>query len=130
MSTGRMYVWESYPEYVALQQFNRCLGRILTSLPRRHQRRSGRILFPAAVFMAQGIAGAHAELGPGEELPLADREQFRTIGLESLTVSRDRLLRLKKRSLGSQPDVLAALELLERVESGLRTRPLPGTAAG
>jgi hypothetical protein len=128
MSTDRMYAWERYPEYVALQQFSRCLGRILSSLPRRHQRRSGRILFPAAVFMAQGIAGAHAELRPGEEMPLAEREQFRSIGLESLTVSRERLLRLKSRSLGSQPELLVALELLERVESGLRTRPLPGAA--
>jgi hypothetical protein len=128
MSTDRMYAWESYPEYMALQQFSRCLGRILSSLPRRHQRRSARILFPAAVFMAQGIAGAHAELRPGEEMPLAEREQFRSMGLESLTASRARLLRLKSRSLGSQPDLLVALELLERVESGLRTRPLPGAA--
>jgi hypothetical protein len=128
MSTDRMYAWESYPEYMALQQFSRCLGRILSSLPRRHQRRSARILFPAAVFMAQGIAGAHAELTPGEEMPLAEREQFRSMGLESLTASRARLLGLKARSLGSQPDLLVALELLERVESGLRTRPLPGAA--
>jgi hypothetical protein len=130
MSTDRMYAWESYPEYMALQQFSRCLGRILSSLPQRHQRRSARILFPAAVFMAQGIAGAHAELRPGEQMPLAEREQFRSIGLESLTVSRARLLRLKSRSLGSRPDLLVALELLERVESGLRTRPLPGAAPG
>jgi hypothetical protein len=128
MSTDRMYVWESYPEYMALQQFSRCLGRILSSLPRRHQRRSARVLFPAAVFMAQGIAGAHAELRPGEDMPLAEREQFRSMGLESLTASRARLLGLKARSLGSQPDLLVALELLERVESGLRTRPLPGAA--
>jgi hypothetical protein len=130
MSTDRMYAWESYPEYVALQQFSRCLGRILSSLPRRHQRRSGRILLPAAVFMGQGIAGAHAELAPGEDMPLADREHFRTIGLESLLVTRDRLTRLKERKLGSRGDVLAALELLERVEAGLRSRPLPGGPAG
>jgi hypothetical protein len=128
MRTDRMYTWESYPEYIALQQFSRCLGRILCSLPRRHQRRSGRILLPAAVFMAQGIAGAHAELRPGEEMALSEREQFRSIGLESLDASRERLLRLRSRSLGSQADLLVALELLERVEAGLRTRPLPGTA--
>lgn len=129
MSTERMYAWESYPEYVALQQFSRCLGRILASLPRRHQRRSGRVLLPAAVFMGQGIAGAHAELAPGEDIPLEDRERFQAIGLESLLVTRERLLRLKNRSLGSQADLLAALELLERVEAGLRSRPLPGGPA-
>jgi hypothetical protein len=125
MSTSETYAWESYPEYVALQQFSRCLGRILASLPGRQRRRDGGILVPAAVFMAQGIAGAHADSGPDEVVRVEDREEFRQIGLESAKLSRDLLVRIKTRRRVSRPDVLAALELLERVESGLSTRPIP-----
>jgi hypothetical protein len=125
MSTNDTYHWERYPEYLALQQFSRCLGRVLASLPVRQRLRNGRILVPAAVFMAQGIAGAHADTGPEDALPPECRERFRQVGLESAQLSKVFLTHLKERRRVSRPDLLAALELLERVESGLATRPVP-----
>lgn len=120
-----VYRWESYPEYVACLQYSRCLGRIFGSLPRRTLRQAMPKLTRAAVLIANGIAGAHAEIDSGEGMPRTERERFRNIGLGSIVVSRDGLRALRDQGVGSRADLAAAFELLERVEVGLRTRPLP-----
>jgi hypothetical protein len=106
----RIYVWETYPEYIATQQYSRCLGRVLVT----------------AILIAQGIAGAHAEDGNDEPMPLEDRAQFREAGLAMIAMSREALELFRANRHGDAASVTAALELLERAEHGLRTRPLPG----
>jgi hypothetical protein len=120
-----LYAWERYPEYLALNQYSRCLGRLLVTLPRRVERRVARTLIRGAILIGEGIVGAHASVPAEASLSREERKAFRDAGLESIAASRDGLRLLKEERLGSQPDLLAALELLERVESGLRTRPLP-----
>ncbi len=130
-SSPTVYAWEHFPEYIATQQYSRCLGRIFGSLPRRAQRRFAKPLTRAAMLMAMCIVGAHADQpppparGPTRE----DRENFREIGLQAVDASRDGLRILKDAGLGSRADLAAATELLERVEDGLRRRTLPSAAA-
>lgn len=125
MPTPVVYVWESYPEYHAAQQFSRCLGRILASLPKRLGRKLARPMVQAAILIAHGIAGAHAEVDDDASYTLAVREEMRTCGLQALAACRSTLITMKDERTGDRANVLAALELLERVEHGMRERPLP-----
>lgn len=121
----RVYRWESYPEYEAAMQYGRCLGRILTSMRKKERKQARKPLVMLAIGMANGIAGAHAECPADRSLPRADREQFRSVGLKAVAATRDCLLDVRRRQAASAPDLAAAMELLERVEHGLRTRPIP-----
>jgi hypothetical protein len=125
MDQDTIYGWERLPEYVALQQYGRCLGRILRSLPWRRRRRVAPTLTGAAILMAQGIAGFHAELPPDELVTPREREVFRTGALIGLRDSRAILEQLSTERKVSRPDLLVASELLERVEAGLRSTPSP-----
>jgi hypothetical protein len=116
--------WESYPEHTALQQYSRCLGRVVASLPKRLQRIMTKPLVQAASLSGIGLAGAFAERSPGES-KRAEREEFLQLALTSIEHSRKGLLLLKEARKGDAAGLTAALELLERVEAGLRTRPLP-----
>lgn len=118
-----VYAWERLPEYRSTQQLGRTVGRILMSLPRRLRRPLGRTLIRAPILVARGIAGANAELPPDHDLTWAERETFRTGALEALSILRDAFRLLRSERLGSQADVLVALELLERIEQGLTRRP-------
>jgi hypothetical protein len=122
-----LYPWESFPEYIATQQYSRCMGRIIASLPKSARRRAQKPLVECAVLIAQGIAGAHAETPSAQAYTRSDREVFRDAALASLSVSRMCLNALRGEGHGSPADMFAALELLERVESGLRSRPLPAS---
>jgi hypothetical protein len=115
--------WESYPEYIALQQYGRCLGGVLSSAPRHVRRRAGPPLIRAAVLISTSIALAHMEVG-GDGAPDGEgREEFRRTALECVELSRHGLATIALRV--SRPHLTAALELLERVEAGVRERPLP-----
>jgi len=124
----RVYVWESYPEYITTQQYSRCLGRVLVTLPLGTGRKYGRSLIRGAILIAQGIAGAHAETPDDQPIPQSDREQFRKAGLEMIARSRSMLITIRAGGHGDRANVLAALELLERVEAGLLERALPASA--
>lgn len=119
-----VYVWESYPEYHAAQQFSRCLGRILASLPKRLRLKLARPMTQAAILIAHGIAGAHAEVDDASYTQ-AVRAEMRTCGLKALGACRTTLVTMKEERTGDRANVLAALELLERIEHGMRERPLP-----
>jgi hypothetical protein len=123
MSWKRAYSWESYPEYIALQQYGRCLGAVLSSAPPRLRRIAAPPLIRAAVLISTSIALAHME-GDGDGAPDHEvRDEFRRTALECLELSRCGLTAIARRV--SRPHLTAAFELLERVEAGLRERPLP-----
>jgi hypothetical protein len=63
---------------------------------------------------------------PDDELSPAERESFRTNCLASIEVCRDAMRLLRSQRIGSIPDILVALELLDRIESSVRHRVLPG----
>lgn len=126
-SESVVYAWEQFPEYVAVQQYSRCLGRILVSLPARVRRLAMKPLIHAATVMGMAIAGAHAEPLPDGGPSDGERQEFREIGLDCVGATRECLKILKDNGLGRPADMAAASELLERVEDGLRHRPLPGT---
>ncbi|HSJ33160.1 MAG TPA: hypothetical protein VK933_17085 [Longimicrobiales bacterium] len=119
------YQWEDLPEYRCTQQLGRCIGRILVTLPRRYRRELGRVLIRGSIHIAQGIAGANAEMPPEDDLPREDREKFRSGCLASIEICRDVLRLLLSQKSGSVPDILVALELLERIDAGVRQRALP-----
>ncbi len=121
----RLYRWENYPEYEAAMQYGRCLGRILSSMQRNERKQARKPLVMRAIGMANGIAGAHAEVGSDQPLPREDREAFRSVGLKAVAATRDCLLDVRRRAAANAADLAAAIELLERVEEGLRNRPLP-----
>jgi hypothetical protein len=126
VKSERLYQWEAYPEYVALQQYARCLGAVLSSARPAVRRRATRPLVRGATLISQAIAGAHAEDVP--ELERSDRLEFREAGLECIALCREGLRALKREKV-STSHLTAALELLERVEHGLLNRPLPGPDA-
>ena len=120
-----VYRWENLPEYRCTQQLGRCIGRILVTLPRRYRPELGRVLIRGSIHIAQGIAGANAEMPPDDDLSQDDREKFRLGCLLSIAICRDALRLLLSQKAGSIPDLLVALELLERIDAGVRQRPLP-----
>lgn len=124
MNTEVRYRWEDLPEYVAAQEYSRCLGRILASLPELLSRRATGPLTRAAVELGAGIAGANAELPPGEELAPAERAMFRARGLAGLRRSRRKLRRLKRWRLGDGHELRRALELLDQIESWIEAGPM------
>ncbi|HEX6307972.1 MAG TPA: hypothetical protein VFZ69_07280 [Longimicrobiales bacterium] len=111
--------WERLPEYRATQQLARSIGRILMSLPPRARRITGRALIRAPLLIARGIAGANAELPPGLGLTREERDEYLRCALDALELLRGLLRMLRGERLGSQPDLLVGLELLERIEQGL-----------
>ena len=119
------YRWEDLPEYRCTQQLGRCVGRILVTLPGRYRRELGRVLIRGSIHIAQGIAGANAEMPPDDDLSREDRERFRNGCLASIVICRDALRLLLSRKVGSVPDILVALELLERIDGSVRQRALP-----
>lgn len=121
-----VYRWEDLPEYRCTQQLGRCVGRILVSLPGRYRWKLGRMLIRGSMLIAQGIAGANAEMPPDDDLTPAEREAFRSGCLGSVEVCRDALRLMKTQRIGNQPNILVALELLDRIESSVRSRVLPG----
>lgn len=125
MGPEAIYAWESLPEYLATQQYSRCLGRLFRSLPRRVRRRVVRPMTGAAVLIAQGIAGFNADLPPSELLSAREREAFRARALTGIRASREGLEALARVRRVSRPDLLVADELLERIEGSLRTAEAP-----
>lgn len=117
---GVVYRWECLPEYIATQQYSRCLGRIFASLPRRVRRRAVGPMTRAALLIGNGIAGFNAELQPDESLTEAERETFREAALAGIECSREGLQMLGQVPRASRSDLLMADELLERIESGVR----------
>jgi hypothetical protein len=118
-----MYSWERLPEYLAAQEYSRCLGRILASLPPRRARRAARPLTAAAVRLGAAIAGCNADLPPGEELSGEERAEFRRLGLDGLQESRHRLTRLDRRRDGDRTEIARALDLLDRIEMWMTAGP-------
>lgn len=124
-----VYRWEELPEYRCTQQLGRCIGRILVSLPGRYRWKLGRMLIRGSTLIAQGIAGANAEMPPDDDLTTAEREAFRSGCLASVEVCRDALRLLKTQRIGSQPNIIVSLELLDRIEASVKHRVLPGPRA-
>ncbi|MBI4409150.1 MAG: hypothetical protein HY561_05550 [Gemmatimonadetes bacterium] len=116
-----VYTWERRPEYRATLQFSRSLGRVLASLPRRVRWKCERPLVRGATMIGIGIAGANADPCPGELISCEEREAFRDAALEAVRLCREGLETLRETGFGSRPDLLVTLELLERIESGLKT---------
>lgn len=118
---GRIeYSWERLPEALAAQEYSRCLGRILASLPRRIARKAVQPLTAAAVQLGAGIVGLNLDVPPGEEEPSPeDRAEFRRQALEALEESRRGMQRFRARRHGDQDEVTRALELLDRTEMWL-----------
>jgi hypothetical protein len=121
MHEKALYDWETLPEYLATQQYARCLGRIFRSLPRRIRRGAEWPMTRAAILISQGIAGFNAEPGPEERLTARERELFREGALEGIAASREGLDLLGEVRRVSRPDILVARELLERIEESIRS---------
>lgn len=118
------YSWERLPEYEATQTYSKCLGRVIASLPRRVARKVVRPLTLDAIRLATGIAGANADVPPGEELSAEERALFRAQGLEGLQASRRRMEKFLDRGVGDADEVRAALELLDRIEKWINAGPV------
>lgn len=125
MDQDTIYSWEQLPEYIALQQYSRCLGRIFRSLSWRRRRKAIPTMTGAAILMAQGIAGFNADMPPDEPLTASEREVFRKGALVGLRESRHGLEELADARKVSRPDLLVAGELLERIEAGIRGGETP-----
>lgn len=124
MEPHTIYSWERLPEYVATQEYSRCLGRVLASLPPLLARRATTPLTMAAVWLGAGIAASNADLPPGEDLPPEERARFRAHSLRGLRTSRRRLRRLQRWRLGDRNEIRRALDLLDQVESWIKAAPL------
>lgn len=114
------YSWERLPEVIASQEYGRCVGRVLASLPRRLARRSIRPLTSAAVRLGAGIVGCNLDVPPGHELSAEERAEFWQQATEALDESRRLMEALRRRGKGDQDEVLRALEALDRTEMWMR----------
>jgi hypothetical protein len=115
------YSWEALPEYRWAQRYGYSVGRVLASVPPRWRARCTDLLGRAAALISTGIALANAEPGPGDAaVPDGERLQMLELGLDMLAMSRDLLRKLRRLPDASAADIMVALELLERVESGMQ----------
>lgn len=121
MHEPETYSWELLPEYIAAMQYSRCVGRILRSLPRRVRKRWAEPLTCGAIVMAGAIVVLNADLPPEERLPVHEQERFRANSLVALRWSRRALRVLGRARRVDRAQLLAASELLERVEAGVRS---------
>lgn len=121
MREPELYTWETLPEYIAAMQYSRCLGRILRSLPRRVRKRWTEPLTCGAIVMAGGIVVLNADLPPEERPPVEEQERFRGNSLVAIRWSRRALRVLGRARRVDRAQLLAARELLERVEAGVRS---------
>lgn len=123
------YSWERLPEVLAAQEYSRCLGRIIASLPPRTARRATTPLAIAALDMGVGIVGCNLDVPPGEEGPSAEeRAVFRRQALDAVRESRRRIRRFRRRRKGDQEEVERALELLDQTEMWITAPTAAGTA--
>lgn len=126
MHEPAVYSWETLPEYVTTQQYTRILGRIIRTLPRRTRKRWARPLTAGAVLIGTGIVIMNADVAPEERVREADYEEFRRRSLFGLRWSRLALRVLRRARRVDRPALLAAGELLERIEAGVRAmEPTP-----
>lgn len=125
MQNDPIHHWESLPEYIAAQQYSLCLGRIFRSLPWWVRWRIVRPMTGAAVAIAGGIAGFHAELAPGERMTTTEREAFRLMTLGGLRASCEGLDSVSRVRHVSRADILVARELIERIEASVRAADAP-----
>lgn len=123
MQPHTAYSWEQLPEYIATQEYSRCLGRVLSSLPPLLAWRATEPLTTGAVWLGSGIAASNAELPPGEELPPEARSAFRERGLRGLRRSRRRLRRLQRWRVGDREELRRALDLLDQIERWIEAGP-------
>lgn len=117
-----VYAWENLPEYRATQQLGRVVGRILMSLPRRERRTIGKTLVRLPVLIGQGIVGANAELPPDQEIGVEQRDMYRHSAVAGVHLLRDLFRVLRVERIGSVPDLLAGIELLDRIGEGIAAR--------
>jgi len=125
MENDAIYAWESLPEYLAAQQYSRCLGRIFRSLPWWVRLRAITPMTRAAVAIGVGITGFNAEVPPSERMTTAEREAFRRVALQGLAASREGLEWLSRVRRASKADILVAGELIERIEASVRAADPP-----
>jgi len=119
------YSWEWLPEYRYTQRYGYSLGRILASMRPRARRRAERPLCQAAVTISVCISMSNFDIPPGEgDLPLEDRLRAREAALSAIMLSRRMLHLLRSGRQASRPDLMVALDLLERVEAGIVAREL------
>lgn len=118
-----VYGWQQLPEYHATRQLARTIGRLLMSMPPALRRISGRAFMHAPVLIARGIAGANADMPPGDDLTREEREAFRSSALEGVELLRSAFRLLRSKRLGSQADLLVGLVLLERIEQRVSRSP-------
>ncbi len=126
MRVPAQFEWEIQPEYLSLQQLSHLIGGILAGLPRRQSRRAEAVLVPATFVMARAIVGTRAEIPPPGTVPIHEREAYRSSGLRAVSMAGSALRRLKARPRGPRAELTAAIEVLERIEAGLRYGPMPG----
>ena len=120
MEQGPIYTWETLPEWEAMQQYSRCLGRVFRSLGRRKRRRVEGPLTCAALRISHGIVGFNADVPPPERLSAAEREAFRQVALDGIRASSEGLRGLAGTRRVDTPNLLVAQELLERIEAWVR----------
>jgi hypothetical protein len=124
MDSSATFTWESLPEYRYLQRFAYSLGRIFKSLPRSWRRRCERPLVRGTSLLAATITMANLDVPPGEEdLPRDVRRDASEAALEAVSVLREGVTILKDARKGSKPDLLVALDLLDRIEEAIRNNP-------
>jgi hypothetical protein len=117
MTPRRTATRDDHPALQVTHQYSRCIERVLAALPRTMQRQAGPTLILAIARMRAGIV-APVGARPGGTIALASaacHDAGRAAVQESGTV----LELMRRERLGSRADVLAALELLERIETAL-----------
>ncbi|MGH7466624.1 MAG: hypothetical protein ACRENP_01425 [Longimicrobiales bacterium] len=114
----RIYYFETLEVYQTANQFARVLGAIGASLGRRRKRKVTRLI-EACIELGTSIAGGNAEMPPEEDLTREERQAFLQRARESTAFLRAGLQQFRKEQVGSQPHIMAGLELLERIDVGL-----------
>jgi hypothetical protein len=112
--------WQQHPAYLVTHQYSRCLERLLGALPMTVQRQTGPALIVAIARMRAGLAAVQPQpervFGPVALGPDSSREA----GLRAVAGSVAALELMRRERLAPRAEILVALELLERIEAGLR----------
>lgn len=113
-NAAAIYSWEKLPVYEWNSRFGRVVGRLLSQLPKRWYIHA-HLLAAQATVISHAICMFYRELPPGEVVPPAELEAWRTIACQAARTALERLDELSSLTALGRSEVAHGRDLMRKV---------------